>query len=108
MIHAQTQMAGYWGEQFSLTDSDIEQLYNHFLEVEKPQTIEQLAVTLVHNRVDEEIRSIKRSAKGHLVYQPQNEYQIGDKLLFPAMDLCKASVRPCVKVLIRTKAASMS
>ena len=43
MIQAQTQTAKYWGAQFSYTDADIEQLYNHFLEVEKPQTIEQLA-----------------------------------------------------------------
>ncbi len=92
MIQAQTQMAGYWRENFSLTDSDIEQLYNHFLEVEKPQTIEQLTMTLVNNRVDSEIRSIKRAAKGHLVYQPQNEYQIGDKLLFPAMAFMQGTV----------------
>jgi len=92
VIQAQTQMAGYWGKQFSLTDSDIEQLYNHFLEVEKPQTIEQLSMTLISNRVDEEIRAIKRAAKGHLVYQPQNEYQIGDKLLFPAMGFMQGAV----------------
>ncbi len=85
MIQAQTQMAEYWGEQFSLKDSDIEQLYNHLLEVEKPQTIEELTATLIHKRVDEEIRSIKRSAKGHKIFQPQNEYEKGDKLLFPAM-----------------------
>ncbi|MDX1414137.1 MAG: hypothetical protein R3293_08090 [Candidatus Promineifilaceae bacterium] len=92
MIHAQTQMAGYWGEQFSLTDSDIEQLYNHFLEVEEPQTIEQLAMTLMTNRVNEELRSIKRMAKGHVIYQPQNEYQTGDKLLFPAMEFMQGTV----------------
>lgn len=85
MIQAQTQMAEYWGEQFSLKDSDIEQLYNHLLEVEKPQTIEELTATLIHKRVDEEIRSIKRSAKGHKIYQPQVDYGVGDKLLFPAL-----------------------
>lgn len=92
MIHAQTQMPGYWGEQFSLTDSDIEQLYNHLIEVEEPQTIEQLVMTLISNRVDEEIRSIRRVAKGHVVYQPHNDYQIGDKLLFPAMEFMQGTV----------------
>lgn len=97
MIQAQTQMAEYWGKQFSLKDSDIEQLYNHFLEVEKPQTIEELTATLIHNRVDEEIRSIKRAAQGHKIYQPQNEYAVGDKLLFPAMGFKRgvvSAVRP--------------
>jgi len=92
VIHAQTQMPEYWGEQFSLTDSDIEQLYNHFIEVEKPQSIEQLVMTLISDRVDNEIRSIKRMAKGHEIYQPQNEYQIGDKLLFPAMEFVQGTV----------------
>ena len=92
MIQAQTQMVEYWGEKFSLTDSDIEQLYNHFLEVEKPQTIEELTATLIRNRVEEEIRSIKRAAKGHQIYQPQHEYQIGDKLLFPAMGFMQGVV----------------
>ena len=92
MIQAQTQTIEYWGSQFSYTDSDIEQLYNHFLEVEKPQTIEQLTKALFEHRVGEEIKSIRRLAKGRLVYKPQNAYEAGDALVFPALDFIQGTV----------------
>ncbi len=92
MIQAQTQTAQYWSAQFSYTDADIEQLYNHFLEVEKPQTIAQLTRALFDHRVAEEIRSIRRLAKGRIVYSPQNSYAIGDKLVFPALDFVQGTV----------------
>ena len=92
MIQARTQTAEYWGAQFSHTDSDIEQLYNHFLEVEKPQTIEQLTKALFVHRVNEELKSIRKLVKGRLVYQPQNEYQVGDKLVFPVLDFSQGTV----------------
>ena len=76
MFQARTQTAEYWGAQFSHTDSDIEQLYNHFLEVEKPQSIAQLTKALFVHRVDEELKSIRKLVKGRLVYQPQNESKI--------------------------------
>ena len=92
MIQAQTQTAKYWGAQFSYTDADIEQLYNHFLEVEKPQTIEQLARALFEHRVEEEIKSIRRLAKDRLIYKPQNSYEVGDDLVFPALDFMQGTV----------------
>jgi len=85
-------MTEYWGTQFSYTDSDIEQLYNHFLDVEKPQTIEQLTRALFAHRVDEEIKSIRRSIKGRQIYQPHNDYQVGDKLVFPVLDFLQGTV----------------
>lgn len=92
MIQARTQTAEYWGAQFSHTDSDIEQMYNHFLEVEKPQTIEQLTKALFNHRVNEELKSIRKLAKGRHVYQPKNTYQIGDKLVFPALNFLQGTV----------------
>lgn len=92
MIKAQTQTPEYWEKQFHLTDSDIEQLYNHFLETERPQTIEQLTAVLVNHRVDEEIRVLERTIKGRQMYQPQENYEVGDKLVFPALDFAQGSV----------------
>ena len=92
MIQAQTQTAEYWGAQFSCTDADIEQLVNHFIEVEKPQTIEQLTRALFKYRVAEEVRSIRRLVKGRLVYKPQENYAIGDELVFPALDFKQGTV----------------
>lgn len=92
MIQAQTQTAEYWGAQFSYSDADIEQLYNHFLEVEKPQSIAQLTRALFEHRVAEEIKSVRRLAKGRLVYKPQNSYAVGDELVFPALEFIQGTV----------------
>jgi len=106
VIQARTQTAEYWGAQFSHTDSDIEQLYNHFLEVEKPQTIEQLTKALFDYRVDEELKSIRKSVKGRLVYQPKNEYQVGDELVFPVLDFLQGTVIDLRDGSIRRKVSS--
>ena len=92
MIQAQTQTPEYWEKHFQLTDSDIEQLYNHFLETEKPQTIEQLTAVLVNHRVDTEIRKLERTIKGRQIYQPQETYEIGDELVFPALEFAQGTV----------------
>lgn len=92
MIQAQTQTPEYWEKKFHLTDSDVEQLYNHFLETEKPQTIEQVTAVLINHRVNEEVRELERTLKGRQMYQPQNTYEVGDDLVFPALDFAKGTV----------------
>ncbi|MFL7838133.1 MAG: hypothetical protein ACK2T4_00445 [Candidatus Promineifilaceae bacterium] len=92
MIKARTQTPEYWEKGFHLTDSDVEQLYNHFIETEKPQTIEQLTAVLINHRVNEEVRKIEHTIKGHQMYQPQNNYEVGDKLVFPALDFVQGTV----------------
>jgi hypothetical protein len=85
MIQSQTQNPEYWGNKFVLSDSDIEQIYNHFLEVEKPQTAADIAQVVIANRVTEERNKIARQLAGRMVYQPKGSYAVGDKLVFPAM-----------------------
>jgi hypothetical protein len=85
-------MPEYWEKGFHLTDSDIEQLFNHFLETEKPQTIEQMTAVLINHRVDEEVRGLERTTSGRQMYQPQNTYEVGDELVFPALDFAQGTV----------------
>ncbi len=92
MIQAQTQTADYWGRRFSLTESDIEQLYNHLLETEKPQPISALVEVLFQHRVNEEVRAIERTMKGRTVYQPQETYDVGSDLVFPALGFAQGTV----------------
>ena len=51
MIQPQTQTAQYWGPDFALDDSDIEQISNHLLEIERPQTVAQIAQIIIQHRV---------------------------------------------------------
>ena len=79
MIQIQTQKAEYWGAEFSVIDSDIEQLYNHLLESEKSQTIDQLVRILFDFRIKQDLNAIERLKKGRIVYDPGLKFGIGEK-----------------------------
>jgi hypothetical protein len=83
----------YWGSNFTLTDSDVEQIYNHFLEVEQPQTARQLARVIIAHRVNEEANRIERLLSGRTIYRPKNSFAVGDELVFPAMQFAHGSVK---------------
>ncbi|MDX1664671.1 MAG: hypothetical protein R3272_12835 [Candidatus Promineifilaceae bacterium] len=94
MIQTQTktQTKAYWVSDFSLTESDIEQIYNHLLEVERPQTARELALVVMEHRVAQEKNEIKKRLAGREVYQPKGHYEEGDELVFPALNFTYGEV----------------
>ncbi|HZD10251.1 MAG TPA: hypothetical protein VE553_02835, partial [Candidatus Binatia bacterium] len=92
MIQSYTQTQSYWATKFSLTESDVEQLYNHFLEVERPQAASQLALVVMKHRVAQEKNEIKKRLAGRSVYQPREEYEEGDELVFPGLNFAYGTV----------------
>lgn len=92
MIQPRTQNKTYWGPDFVLTNTDIEQIYNHFLEVEKPQTADEITRMIMAYRVAEEANTVKKKLSGRTIYQPQNSYNIGDKLVFPVLQFAHGDV----------------
>lgn len=92
MIQAQTQNADYWVSKFTLTDSDVEQIYNHFLEVEQPQTSEQITRVIIEHRIREEVRQAQRMMADRAIYQPKNGYAVGDELVFPVSNFAQGTV----------------
>jgi hypothetical protein len=88
-----TQSYAYWADEFSIADSDIEQLYNHFLEVERPQTVDQIAQVIISHRVAEERSRIKKLLTGRTVYQPKDSHKIGEELVFPALRYTHGEVK---------------
>lgn len=97
MNQTQIQTAEYWESQFSLSDSDLEQIYNFLLETEKPQTVASLVELVIKHRVREQANELRRVMAGRTVYQPQRKYALGDELIFPAMKLAQGkvtSIRP--------------
>lgn len=83
MNQLQAQNYDFWASEFSVSKSDVEQLYNHFLEVQRPQTAAQLARVLIGHRVAEESNRIRQRLSDRTVYQPQNTCQVGEELVFP-------------------------
>ena len=92
VIQPQTQTQAYWVSKFAVTEADIEQIYNHFIEVEKPQTASQLARVILHFRLMEEKNEIKQRLSGRDLYQPRKSYAVGDELVFPAMQFAYGKV----------------
>lgn len=92
MIRTQVQTAEYWETEFALTDSDLENIYNHFLETEKPQTVDALARMVIEQRVRAQLSDVKRLLSDATVYQPQASYTIGEEVVFPALKLAKGKV----------------
>jgi hypothetical protein len=92
VIKPQTQNPDYWGSDFTLTESDVEQIYNHFLEVEKPQTADQIAQIIIAHRVAEEKNRIERMMADRLIYQPKGSFNVGDELVFPALKFAQGKV----------------
>ena len=93
MTQLHTQTAEYWDSpDFALTESDIEQIYNYFLEVERPQTIDKITRILIQHRITEEKSKLKPRLEGRIIYQPSKEYHVGDKLVFPVHHFAHAEV----------------
>ena len=83
MNQPQTQSRAYWVDNFVVTDGDIEQIYNHLLEAERPQTAEQIAEVIIGHRVAMERSRLKQLLTGRAIYQPMDDHQVGDEIVFP-------------------------
>lgn len=82
----------YW-ETFSLEEDDVEFLYNYLLEVETPLTPSELITALVQERIRREIEQaeLERSSGGE-IYAPRDKYEVGQQLVFPALNWQKGEV----------------
>lgn len=92
MIQAQTQTPEYWGRNFTITDADIEYLYNYFFDIGRPQTIQDLVRAIMQYRVSQEVQTVSRLLSGRTVYQPYKAYQAGEELIFPALQFAFGQV----------------
>lgn len=94
MTQLRTQTKEYWeSSDFALTEADVEQIYNHLLEVEKPQTLAVLTQVVVQQRIAAEKNRLKPRLAGRIIYQPKKEYQPADKLVFPALQFSHGTVK---------------
>lgn len=76
----------YW-ENFEVDDQDLEYLYNYLLEVETPQTTQELLDALVNERIRKEKAALESQQKaGGDVYYPKEHYQVGQTIQFPTLN----------------------
>lgn len=76
----------YW-QKFEVNDQDLDFLYSYLLEVEKPQTSEELLHALIVERIRQEKEAMqKQQQAGGDIYYPKEHYQEGQILQFPSLD----------------------
>lgn len=82
----------YW-ETFQITNKDLDFIYNHLLDIETPQTSQELTRGLIEERIRlEKDALLNQTPASGKVYHPKDLYSAGDILTFPALEWQKGSV----------------
>ena len=83
----------YW-ENIEICEDDLELLYSHLLELETPQSPTELIQVLVNERIDKEKKIIEEmSSSSNRIYLPEETFETGENLVFPAMDYKEGVVK---------------
>ena len=75
----------YWVDDFKVTDQDVEYLFNLFLEQEEPLSLRDITYDLIENRIRQETNRVKKQVKNGTIFQPRNNYEVGQLIVFPAL-----------------------
>jgi hypothetical protein len=76
----------YWTD-IQTTQQDLEFLHNYLFEHETPLTARELVSVFIHERIRAEQVAVQSQREaGGKTYFPRETYQIGDDILFPALD----------------------
>jgi hypothetical protein len=88
----ETQTAAYWGDDFTIEDSDLDYIYNLLLEEETPLSVEEMALAIIERRCEREAQALKRREQGNTLFRPAESYAIGQQLVFPVFDYSLGTV----------------
>lgn len=87
-----TQTAEYWGPAFRFSEDDVAYLYELLLEKEKPCSTDELVLALIDFRCRQEEALIREKLSQGVLYQPQEDYEVGQRLVFPIFDFALGTV----------------
>ncbi len=85
--------SNHWARNFTVEAEDIETITTLLLERETPLTSQQLALTLIENRLTQETAALEERYKDARLYNPALAYEIGQKLVFPQMAYATATIK---------------
>jgi hypothetical protein len=76
----------YWTD-IQITQQDVEYLHNHLFELETPLTAGELVTVFIDERIRVERQAVQeRRQSGGKTYLPKESYQVGEELIFPALN----------------------
>ncbi len=92
LVQRKTQTPAYWQGQFTVSNKDIEFIYNLILEENRIFNLDEIASALVRRQCQaEELASRSELQQGRL-YQPKEKYSVGEKVVFPALDFAVGTI----------------
>lgn len=92
MIQRKTQNLAYWRDEFSIDESDHEYLYDTLGSAAEPMSLHDLALGIIERRCQLEDSRIRNELARGLIYDPKDQYKVGDAIVFPAFDFRLANV----------------
>jgi hypothetical protein len=92
VLQRQTQTAAFWRDQFEVTAGDLDFLYNLLLDAQSPKSLSDLAVALIQEYMRRENTRIESELSKGAVYLPKSHYQVGQQLVFPALEFVTGEV----------------
>lgn len=82
----------YWTD-LQITPQDIDFLHNHLFELETPMTARELLPVFIEERIRMEREAAQQLRQaGGKTYLPKETYQVGDELIFPALNWKRGTV----------------
>jgi hypothetical protein len=92
LTQRKTQTAAYWQNQFTVSGKEIEALYNQILETNSLVCFDDIAISLVRRKCEAEELATRTDLQRGELYQPQDSYVVGDKIIFPALEFALGTV----------------
>ncbi|MFO7632268.1 MAG: hypothetical protein R6W76_07010 [Caldilinea sp.] len=92
MLQRPTQTAAFWRDQFEVTADDAEFLYQLLLDSQKPMRLDTLASSLIQEYLRRENTRIEQELGKGVIYIPKQHYELGQKIVFPAMEFAVGEV----------------
>ncbi|MDW8300552.1 MAG: hypothetical protein RML95_14575 [Anaerolineae bacterium] len=92
MLQPQTHTAAYWTTNLKVTRADVEALFAHFLEIERPLTAREVALFFIKQRLTAESERFRKQLANVTLFQPAKHYEIGQELIFPALNFASGKV----------------
>ncbi len=84
MIQRKTQSPTYWAD-YAITSEDLQYLSTLLVEDELPRSTEALSQALVRHHARQEDALIERALSEGTPYRPKRRYEVGERVVFPAL-----------------------
>lgn len=92
MLQRKTQTATFWRDLFEVTEEDLDFIHELVLDASSPMTTEKLALRLIEEYQRRETSRMESELSKGKIYQPDKPYDVGQTLVFPALDFSVGEV----------------